>query len=55
MSLLIIFSNNHRRGAIVHHPCMIGADKLAVESLAGGTVDDVAIDLAVAIDHPTLA
>ena len=34
---------------------MVGADELAVEMLAGCAVDDVAIDLAVAIDHLTLS
>ena len=34
---------------------MVGADELAFETLAGYTVDDVAIDLAVTIDHTVLA
>ena len=54
-TLLIIFSNIHRWGTVVHHAGMVGADELAVETLTGGAVDDVAIDLAVAIDYPTLA
>ena len=52
---LPLFSDNHRRRTVVHHPGMVGADELAVETLAGGAVDDVAIDLAVAIDHTVLA
>ena len=46
---------NHRRRTVVHHPCMVGADELAVKTLAGCAVDDVAIDLAVAIDHTVLS
>ena len=34
---------------------MVGADELSFETLAGYTVDDVAIDLAVTIDHTVLA
>ena len=34
---------------------MVGADELAVKTLAGCAVDDVAIDLAVAIDHTVLS
>ena len=52
---LSFFPDHHRRGAFVHHPGMVGADELAVEALAGGAVDGVAIDLTVAIDYPTLA
>jgi hypothetical protein len=33
-SLFILFSDNHRRRTIVHHPGMVGADELAVETLA---------------------
>ena len=34
---------------------MVGADELAAEAVAGGAVDDVTIDLAIAIDHTVLA
>ena len=34
---------------------MVGADELAFETMAGCAVDDVAIDLAVAIDHTVLS
>ena len=34
---------------------MVGADELAFETLAGGAVDDVAIDLAYELDHTVLS
>ena len=34
---------------------MVGADELAFQTLAGYAVDDVAIDLAITIDHPFLS
>ena len=45
----------NRLRQVVHHPCMVGADELAVKTLTGYAVNDVAIDLAIAIDHLTLA
>lgn len=42
-------------GTFVHDAGVVGADELAVENLAGGAVDDVAIDLSVAIDDSLLA
>ena len=53
-SAYILFYNNDRRRAVVHHPCMVGADELALKTLARCAVDDVAIDFAITVDYPVL-
>ena len=45
---------NHRRWAVVHHAGMVGADELALKTLARCAVDDVAIDFAITVDYPVL-
>ena len=40
------------RGKFVHHSGVVGTDELAVDATACGALDDVAIDLAVAVYRP---
>ena len=39
-------------GKFVHHSGVVGTDELAVDATACGALDDIAIDLAVAVYRP---
>ena len=55
ISRRLLFSKVGGGWEVIHHLGMVGTDKLAFETTASNTVDDIAINLSVSIDNIVFA